>query len=262
MAQITPQANDFEAFDEIENIGSNPDPRTPITEIIEARYGRRGLLGSAAALAALAAGLPSDARAQTAVPLSGGPSSLTFSEPPRALAQRDSVADGYEVQSIIRWGDPVLPGAPAFEAGRTTPAAQALQFGYNNDYLDFFPLPQGSKGSDHGLLVVNHEYTNPGLMWGGLGSGSASRQRVNAEQAEAEIMAHGLSVVEIRKENGRWGYVKDSRLNRRITAATPVQISGPAAGHDLLKTKADPTGRLVLGTLNNCAGGNTPWGTV
>jgi secreted PhoX family phosphatase len=262
MAQITPQANDFEAFDEIENIGSNPDPKTPIAEIIEARYGRRGLLSSAAALATLAAGLPTEAKAQTAVPLSGGPSSLTFSEPPRALAQRDSVADGYEVQSVIRWGDPLLPGAPAFEAGRTTAAAQALQFGYNNDYLDFFPLPQGSKGSDHGLLVVNHEYTNPGLMWGGLGSGSASRQRVNAEQAEAEIMAHGLSVVEIRKENGRWGYVKDSRLNRRITAATPVQISGPAAGHDLLKTKADPSGRQVLGTLNNCAGGNTPWGTV
>ena len=86
MAQTTPQANDFEAFDEIENIGSNPDPKTPITEIIEARYGRRGLLSSAAALTALAAGLPSEVKAQTAVPLAGGPSSLTFSEPLRALA--------------------------------------------------------------------------------------------------------------------------------------------------------------------------------
>lgn len=262
MAQPENHADDFEAFDAIENIGSNPEPKTAIGEIIEARYGRRGLLSSAAALATLSAGLPGDAKAQTAVPASGGPSSLTFSEPARALAQRESVAEGYEVQTVIRWGDPMLPGAPAFEAGKTTPAAQTLQFGYNNDYLDFFPLPQGSKGSDHGLLVVNHEYTNPGLMWGGLGSGSASRQRVNAEQAQAEIMAHGLSVVEMRKENGRWGYAKESRFNRRITAATPMQISGPAAGHDLLKTKADPTGRLVLGTLNNCAGGNTPWGTV
>ena len=262
MDQHQSQAATFEAFDDCENIGSNPAPDSPIGEIIEARYGRRALLGSAATLAALSAGLPRDAEAQSAVPVSGGPSSLTFSEPARALAQRESVAEGYEVQTIIRWGDPILPGAPAFEAGKTTPAAQARQFGYNNDYLDFFPLPQGATGSDHGLLVVNHEYTNPGLMWGGLGSGSASRQRVNAEQAEAEIMAHGLSVVEIRKENGRWGYAKESRFNRRITAATPMQISGPAAGHDLLKTKADPTGRQVLGTLNNCAGGNTPWGTV
>ena len=88
MAQITPQANDFEAFDDIENIGSNPEPKTPIAEIIEARYGRRGLLSSAAALATLSAALPGTAKAQTAVPVSGGPSSLTFSEPPRALAQR------------------------------------------------------------------------------------------------------------------------------------------------------------------------------
>ena len=106
MAPPDNHADDFEAFDAIENIGSNPEPKTPIAAIIEARYGRRGLLSSAAALATLSAALPGDAKAQTAVPVSGGPSSLTFSEPPRALAQRDSVADGYDVQSIIRAADP------------------------------------------------------------------------------------------------------------------------------------------------------------
>ena len=248
-------------IDGSEDLGtSNPDPRSPITEIIEARYGRRALLGAGAAAAALAA-LPEGAEAQGA-PRTGGPSTLGFQELRHGLAQTDQVAEGYEIQTVIRWGDPIAADAPDFVPGRTTPDAQAKQFGYNNDYLDFMPLPQGSNSSDHGLLVVNHEYTNANLMWPGKAAGSAGRRDVTAEQARAELLAHGASVIEVRKVDGRWSYVKDSRFNRRITGETPMLISGPAAGHDKLKTSADATGTRVLGMLNNCAGGNTPWGTV
>ncbi|MBP0466141.1 PhoX family phosphatase [Roseomonas sp. PWR1] len=256
-----PAIPEDEKIDASEEFGtSNPDPRRPIGEIIEARYGRRALLGAGAAAAALAA-LPGEAEAQ-GVPRTGGPSTLGFEELRHGLAQTESVAEGYEVQTLIRWGDPILADAPDFTPGRTTPDQQARQFGYNNDYLDFFPLPAGSNNSEHGLLAVNHEYTNTNLMWPGMGTGRTSALRASAEQARTELLAHGMSVVEIRKTGGRWSYVKESRLNRRITGETPMRVAGPAAGHDAMKTSADPTGLRVLGTLNNCAGGNTPWGTV
>ena len=248
-------------FDTAEDAGTaNPDPRQSIGDLIEQRYGRRALFGAGIAATALAM-LPDQAPAQGA-PLTGGPSTLGFQELRHGLAQRDSVAEGYEAQTVIRWGDPILADGAAFQAGRSTPDSQAKQFGYNNDYLDFFPLPQGSNTADHGLLAVNHEYTNPNLMWPGLGAGRSAALRASAEQARTEVLAHGMSVVEIRRVDGRWSYVKDSRFNRRITGETPMRVSGPAAGHEAMRTKDDPTGLRVLGTLNNCAGGNTPWGTV
>ncbi len=253
---------------EIEDIGSNPSPRETIGELAERRLSRRAALlglGGAAAAATLTDQLLAAAEptlAQGVAPLQGGPSTLTFQEIPHGMAQRDAVAEGYEIRTVIRWGDPVVGEAPAFDPAAQTPDAQAAQFGYNNDFLDFRPLPQGSTGSDQGLLVVNHEYTDTQLMFPGIGAGRQGRLRTTADQARIELLAHGMSVVEVRKQGNRWSYVPNSRYNRRITGETPMRVSGPAAGHDLLKTSGDPTGTRVLGTLNNCAGGNTPWGTI
>ncbi|MBW6398957.1 PhoX family phosphatase [Roseomonas sp. HJA6] len=261
------QSSDAAIELELEDIGSNPDPRESIGEIIARRLSRRAAmrgLGGAAAALTFADQLVAGAQQAVAqgVPMTGGPSTLTFPELRHQLAQRDAVAEGYETQIVMRWGDAVLADAPAFDPTAQTEAAQAQQFGYNNDFIDFKPLPQGSRSADHGLLVVNHEYTDSSMMFAGIGTGSAARLRTNAEQAKVELMAHGLSIVEVRRTDGRWAAVPAGRYNRRITGATEMRISGPAAGHELMKTGADQTGTKVFGTLNNCAGGNTPWGTV
>jgi secreted PhoX family phosphatase len=168
------------------------------------------------------------------------------------------VPEGYYTRTLIRWGEPLTASAPTHNVWEQTPAAQREQFGYNCDFVGFLPFPYGSGASSRGLLVVNHEYTNEELMFAGYNPDSPS-----ANQVDVAIAAHGMSVVEVqRAADGSWSYVRGSQYNRRVTGETPHRVSGPAAGHHLLKTAADPDGLTVLGTLNNCAGGKTPWGTV
>lgn len=178
------------------------------------------------------------------------------------------VPDGYAWRPIIRWGDPILPGGAEFDVARQTPEQQALQFGYNNDYLDILPLERshhlancrnpgrGPGRGTRGLLVTNHEYTNPAIMFDDSYD-AATRRAV-------ERAAHGMSVVEVRRRRTGepWAYERRSRFNRRVHMTTEFRLTGPAAGSDLVRTVADPSGTRVLGTLNNCAGGTTPWGTV
>jgi secreted PhoX family phosphatase len=163
---------------------------------------------------------------------------------------------GYRQDVLISWGDPILRGAPAFEPNHQSAARQAAQFGYNNDYLALVDLPHESCRK---VLVANHEYTDEILMFAGYDAANPTR-----EQVEIAWAAHGLSVVVLDEDRrtAKLSVATGHRLNRRITATTPIDVSGPAAGSALLKTTADPTGRRVLGTLNNCGGGVTPWGTV
>ncbi|MGH3751155.1 MAG: PhoX family protein [Pseudonocardiaceae bacterium] len=165
------------------------------------------------------------------------------------------VPEGYQHAVVIRWGDPVLPGAPEFDFGAQTPQAQAGQFGYNCDFAALLPWP-GDR--DRSLLVVNHEYTSESFMFLGYDEANPTREQVQTAWA-----AHGLSVVLVARDpaSGRLTPVQDP-VNRRITATTPMQLTGPAAGSSLVQTTADPSGRVVLGTLSNCSGGVTPWGTV
>ncbi|BBL80843.1 hypothetical protein RxyAA322_26970 [Rubrobacter xylanophilus] len=208
-------------------------------------------LGAAAAVVLYAGARPAEARR------GGRRSGLTFEPVPPNSLDDVVVPDGYDYEVVVRWGDPILPGAPEFDFENQTAEAQSKQFGYNCDYVAFFPL----RGSGRALLVVNHEYTNTELMFRGFNPATGTSPE-DPERIRVELMAHGISVVEVRgRRRGGYEMVRSRRYNRRITAMTPMRLTGPAAGHEWLRTEADPGGRTVLGCLNNCAGGLTPWGT-
>lgn len=249
-----------QAFQASDDIPRNRSNHPTIGDVIAARFGRRDVMKGALAATAIAAligplGLTRGREARAAAP------SFDFTEVEAGVDETHHVAPGYRAQVLLRWGDPVLPGAPEFDPYNQTAEKQAQQFGYNNDYVGFFPL-DGS--SERGLLGINHEFTNEELMFPGMVRQDGDEQfaRMTRELVDIEMAAHGLTIVEIRRGADGWEVVRDSRYNRRITAETPMAISGPAAGHPRMRTSYDPDGRLVRGTINNCAGGKTPWGTL
>ena len=190
-----------------------------------------------------------------ATPGQSAGTSLGFTSVGANTLDQVTVAEGYDVQVLVPWGEPVgLSGeTPAFRWDASNSAAeQAAQLGMHHDGIQYLPLPALGTG----LLVINHEYTDDGLLHRD-GMANWSADKVRKSQA-----AHGVSVVEVSSSNGRWQAVRPSPYARRITANTPMRFAGPAAGHALLKTAADPQGMTPLGTLNNCGSGLTPWGTV
>lgn len=255
--------------DDDEDVATNQTTSPGIGDVVAARLHRRDLMRGALASTVLAAALPkgfmsaSEAQAQTATPASATQgSAFSFKEVTAAVDGDHHIAEGYDADVLIRWGDPLLPGAPAFDPKNQTGDSQSKQFGYNNDFLGYFPID----GSKRGLLCSNHEYTSTELCFPGLKTVADARsgeaKHISKVMSEVEMAAHGGSVVEVeRGANGKWTVVANSKYARRINLSTPMDITGPAAGHDRMKTNADPTGRKVFGMMNNCAGGTTPWGT-
>ncbi len=223
---------------------------------------RRAVLGAGTATGLVLAATSAPAAAQ---PLSlpalkghghgGGPAGLRFNAIAAVPRTVDDVTvpAGYDWDPIIRWGDPLFNRSPGFDPANQTGVRQAQQFGYNNDYLDII---ETNRQGTRALLVCNHEYTNEGIMFP---PGTDPAELIRTVWA-----AHGMSVVELerRRRGATWHYIKGGRNNRRITLDTIFAMDGPAAGSTLLRTAADSTGMKVRGTMNNCAGGTTPWGTV
>lgn len=241
-----------------DNVSNSSDNAT-FEQVVADRMSRRGFLGGGLAAAA-AVSLGSVGELLKAVPASAktkGGSLLGFQGIPVSTADAVVVPPGYTAEVLIAWGDPLSKGPEFKPDGSNTAADQARQWGMHNDGVAYFPI----HASTRGLLVQNHEYTDDVLLFP---DGTADW---NQEKTDKALNAHGVSVIEIAKQGGHghkggeWQVVRPSRYARRVTGMSPIDIGGPAAGDDRLKTSADPEGTRVLGTLNNCAMGQTPWGT-
>ena len=234
----------FDDFDEL----VNPKPETcDFDDVVERAIDRRDFLGGVLAFGGVAmvgGGLATEAKAAA-----HASSRFAFEQIATSTADDIVVPPGYSFEIVAKWGDPLTSvGVPFDHKTRGTAATQAIAFGDNIDGMEIFEDDQ------HTLIVVNNEYTNRKVIWeGGV---PESDDDVNKGK-----MAHGLTIVEVADGDNGWGVVMDSPFNRRVTPDTPMEITGPARGHDLMKTAADPTGVQSLGTWNNCGSGRTPWGT-
>ena len=245
----------------------NTSTNSYFRDIASATMSRRSALGFGAA-GALAVAFGNAVPSAAPAVADGGPglaaaakdgfgkSKLQFSAiaPVDAAVDTMTVPAGFTWQPVIRWGDPLFNDSPAFDIDRQSAAAQSRQFGYNNDYTDI--LPVGGSKDRRAVLFTNHEYTNESIM---VPAGFDA-----AETRAIGRAAHGLTVVELERKNKNkpWSYVRGAALNRRFLTDTTYELDGPAAGSALLKTTADPSGRAIKGTLGNCSGGTTPWGTI
>ena len=260
---------DAACFHEAPNEQNAIQRRTAFADVVARRFGRRALLkGAAAAAPLLLAATPAgSAVLGGAAPFvasrarAAGTTGPSLGFAPIELNTVDDVVvpDGYETRVLMRWGDPLHAGGQRMTIDNVSRELQEQTFGWNADLNAYFPLSSHRAGRPaDGLICVNHEYTEGARMFRDYDPENPAR-----DQVDVEIAAHGMSIFMVQSSrSGRWRVNRYPSFNRRITGFTPIELTGPLASHELLETSSDPSGRLVEGMLNNCAGGKTPWGTV
>ncbi|MFT2110144.1 PhoX family protein [Marinomonas sp. 2405UD68-3] len=248
--------NDLEiGFDEFDELVRPAPAVVDFDEVAEASLSRRSFLGGGVAFGATAFVMGSTTLTATnaiAAHHGHGHSRLAFEMVKANALDTITVPEGYSWQVVASWGDPLWSNAPELNTSTGgTGASQEMAFGDHCDGMSFF------RHNGKNILVVNNEYTNSKTLLANRADGVPT----TADDIRKSKAAHGVSVVEINQQDGKWGIVKDSIYNRRITADTEMEITGPARGHRLMQTSADPKGVVAKGTWNNCGNGQTPWGT-
>lgn len=243
------------SWDEWDELMRPTEETTGFDRVVEAGLSRRGFMnglvafGSGAAVMGLGTGVnllnTASAQAQDA-------GRFAFTPVTTATDATVHVPEGYTWDLLVKWGDKLFSDAAEFDHATGGDAESSDRvFGENTDGMELFVF------GDKQVIAINHEYVNPKI--------NLPHTEDGKPQAAADVRKlqnlQGVAVMEVAEGENGWSVVVDSPYNRRITHNTPMRISGPAAGHDLLKTEADPTGTQSLGTFNNCGAGKTPWGT-
>ncbi|RRD56392.1 PhoX family phosphatase [Comamonadaceae bacterium OH2545_COT-014] len=263
--------NDYDD-DAIVNPSANPHFDTLLAARLSRRQALGGMGGAATGALLGALALPgcggSDGAADDATPAPAPAAPrLGFAPVAKTLADRITAPEGYQVSILHALGDPMHWGDASWQDdGSETPESYERRIGCGHDGMYFFGLSDDGRfdagRSDRGLLCVNHEYVVAPYGLHPAGRTVTDGKRPAAE-VDKEILAHGASVVEVRRKAGGadMEMVRGSPYNRRVTSATPMDFGGPAAGHAKLVSKLSPDGRRAFGMNNNCACGYTPWGT-
>ena len=253
-------ARDFN--DEDSNTSSNPS----FDSVLAARLSRRSLLRGSVGTAAtvLLGGLSLAACGgddDDPAPVAATETLLGFSAVAKSLDDKLTVPTGYTASVLLAVGDPLAAGGTSYKNdGPDTGFPQ--RSGDNHDGMEYFGLSATGtpdpNGNDRALLGINHEYVNLPFLHA---NGTTPNPRP-AGQVDIEVDCHGVAIVEIAKSAGKFAVVQASGFNRRITAATEIELSGPVRGHALAVTRFSTTGTRTRGTVNNCGTGKTPWGTL
>ena len=242
------------SFDELDELVRPAPEVVEFEEVAHRMVSRRGFLSGGAAVGASAfvMGSTTLAAGKAFAAAEASESRLAFSMVKANTLDTITVPEGYKWEVVASWGDPLFSNAPAFDPMTGgTGASQELAFGDHNDGMAFF-AKDGKQ-----IMAINNEYTNEKT----LHANRADGMPINADDVRKNKAAHGVSIIEVDQRGGKWGIVQDSPYNRRITADTEMDITGPARGHKWLQTSEDPKGVVAKGTWNNCGNGQTPWGT-
>ena len=256
------------------NEDSNTSANADFETVLNVRLSRRNMLrgvagaaGSALLGGAALTGLAGCAATGQPGMAAGNPlSRLGFTAVAKSTADLVSVPSGYKAEVFYALGDPILAGAAAFKNDGTDTDFDK-RAGDHHDGMEWFSLDANGKPSRsysaRGLIAMNHEATTDEKLSSFFihaDGGTTSLPR-KASEVDKELMIHGLSVIEVGSQAGKWSYKPASAFNRRVTTMTEAVIHGPARGSEHLITKYTTDGIKVRGTLNNCGTGKTPWGT-